>query len=262
MIGRMVLCLALLSGAGAASAQEPACKLYKVNTSLLSISKDAGSDIPIGSLEEGDIACVTRQQKVKDDVWGYIPHRLEKPPNVRAPVNGWATLRNMKALSPAEAAAFGIAEAPSPPAHVTDAKGCKEESGDIAINGCTELIRHNPRDRNAYFYRGIAYGRKGEFDRAIADFTKAIEIDPELATAFSNRGLAYGKKGEYDRAIADLTKAIAIDPKLARAYSDRGIAYYKKGDRKRAIADYRKALQIEPGHQMARENLERLGAKP
>ena len=77
MIGRLLVCLALACGVAAASAQEPACKLFKVNASLISISKDAGSDIPIGSLEEGDVACVTRQQKVGRYNWGYISHRLE-----------------------------------------------------------------------------------------------------------------------------------------------------------------------------------------
>jgi hypothetical protein len=71
MIGRMVLCLALLSGAAAASAQEPACSLYKVNTSLLPISKHAGGASNIAALGDGEIACVTRQQTV----------------------NGWVTLR-------------------------------------------------------------------------------------------------------------------------------------------------------------------------
>ena len=106
MIGRIALCLALVAGAAtAASAQESACRLYRVHTTLLSISKDAGSDVPIGSLEDGDIACVIRRQNVRGDEWGYVSLRLEKP-NVRAPVDGWARLREMQELPPAEAAGF------------------------------------------------------------------------------------------------------------------------------------------------------------
>ena len=54
MIGRMVFCLALVCGAGAASAQEPACTLYKVNTSMLNVSKDAGGQIYNDALFDGD----------------------------------------------------------------------------------------------------------------------------------------------------------------------------------------------------------------
>lgn len=117
MIVRTLFCLMLACAAATASAQEPACKLYKVSTGLLSISKDAGRDIPIGSLENGDVACVTRQQSVKGEAWGYISLRLEKP-NVRVPVNGWAMLRDMQELSPTEAADFAAAvarPAPAPP---------------------------------------------------------------------------------------------------------------------------------------------------
>ena len=54
MIGRVVLFSALMSFAGATSAQE-ACTFYKVNTSLLNISKEAGGDIDNDPLFDGDI---------------------------------------------------------------------------------------------------------------------------------------------------------------------------------------------------------------
>jgi tetratricopeptide (TPR) repeat protein len=46
---------------------------------------------------------------------------------------------------------------------------------DLAIRGCTEVIRDNPRASWAYYGRGNAYDAKGEIDRAIADYNKAIE---------------------------------------------------------------------------------------
>jgi len=97
-----------------------------------------------------------------------------------------------------------------------------------------------------YYNRGIAYGKKGQYDRAISDFTKAIEIDPRYAEAYNNRGIAYGKKDQYDQVISDFTKAIEIDPRYAEAYNNRGIAYGKKGQYDRAISDYTKALKINP----------------
>jgi tetratricopeptide (TPR) repeat protein len=72
--------------------------------------------------------------------------------------------------------------------------------------------------------------RKGDYDRAIADFNKAIELDPKDAIAYGGRGFAYSSKADYDRAIADLTKAIELDPKNARIYYyNRGKAYERKG---------------------------------
>jgi len=110
---------------------------------------------------------------------------------------------------------------------------CTHADPDRQIRGCTQVIE-----------RGKKESRK---NRAIAYF---------------NRGVAYRKKGEVDRAIADYTEAIALDPNDAIAYSNRGVAYKKKGDKEQAIADFRTALEINPSDQDAKEGLKRLGVTP
>jgi lipoprotein NlpI len=126
---------------------------------------------------------------------------------------------------------------------------------DVQIAGCTEAIqsgKYSGKDLNwAYDNRGVAYGKKGDFDHAIADYTQAIALDPKIAKAYNNRGVAYATKGDHDRAIADFTQAIALDPKFAIGYNDRGSAYRDKGDTDRAIADYTEAITIDPKYVLA-----------
>ena len=110
MIGRIVLSLALVCAAGAASAQD-ACTLYKVNTSLLNISKDAGGAIYTDALFDGDTACVTRRANVAGAEWAFIAHKVEGAN--RTPVEGWAALQY---LQPAAGAAAAAPAAPPPPA--------------------------------------------------------------------------------------------------------------------------------------------------
>jgi tetratricopeptide (TPR) repeat protein len=54
-------------------------------------------------------------------------------------------------------------------------------------------------------------------DKAIAACTRAIDSGRskghELAVLYNYRAVEYGKKHEYDRAIADLTEAVRLDPK-------------------------------------------------
>ena len=88
--------------------------------------------------------------------------------------------------------------------------------------------------------------RKGEFDKAIADFTEAIRLDPRRAEAYWGRAHAYAKKGEFDKAIADFTEAIRLDPRHAEAYCGRAYAYAKKGEFDKAIADYTEAIRLNP----------------
>jgi Tfp pilus assembly protein PilF len=104
-------------------------------------------------------------------------------------------------------------------------------------------------------------------DRRIRGCTQVIERGEQesrknRATANYNRGLAYRRKGEVDRAIADYDEAIKLNPNYAIAYNNRGVAYEKKGDKEKAISDYREALKIDPSHGGARNNLKALGVTP
>jgi tetratricopeptide (TPR) repeat protein len=69
--------------------------------------------------------------------------------------------------------------------------------------------------------------------------------------AYYDRGIAYGNKKDYDRAITDFNKAIELDPKYAAAYVGRAAGYANKSDRDRAIADYRKSLELDPNNTFA-----------
>src|SRR6187455_3304441 len=120
---------------------------------------------------------------------------------------------------------------------------------DRAITTLSEAMRLNPNDQGlASFKRGIAYGSKGEYERAIADFSETVRLDPKSVLAFRNRGLAYDKKGDYDRAVADFSEAIRLDPKYALAFYSRGLTYGTKGDNERAINDFNEAIRLNPNY--------------
>ena len=49
--------------------------------------------------------------------------------------------------------------------------------------------------------------------------TKTYSLDSNSAKAYNNRGVAWDKKGDYDRAISDYSKAIELKPRYAIARS-------------------------------------------
>ena len=55
--------------------------------------------------------------------------------------------------------------------------------------------------------------------------TKAIELKLDYTEAYYNRGNAYHRKGNFDRAIDEYTKAIELKLDYANAYNNRGVAY-------------------------------------
>ena len=103
---------------------------------------------------------------------------------------------------------------------------------------------HGPELATVYGIRGIAWHRKGEYDKALADYNQALAINQNNAVTYNNRGNCWETKGEYDKAITDYSKALAINPKFVLAYNNRANAYQKKGDHYKAAADSIRAENI------------------
>ena len=74
--------------------------------------------------------------------------------------------------------------------------------------------------------------------------TAPSQIDGKDPFRWNNRGLIWRRKGDFDRAIADFDQAIRVDPGYTAAYTNRGQAYEGKGDKERAKADYEAALAL------------------
>jgi tetratricopeptide (TPR) repeat protein len=64
-----------------------------------------------------------------------------------------------------------------------------------------------------HFTEGYKYLEiERDYDKAIAEFTEGFRFVPENAQAYIGRGLAFLKKGDIDRAIADYEKSVGIEP--------------------------------------------------
>jgi tetratricopeptide (TPR) repeat protein len=123
----------------------------------------------------------------------------------------------------------------------------KKNETDKALADYNASLKINPDYQNAYISRGNALKLKGRADDAIADYDKAISLDPAKAgLAFYNRGNSWRDKNENDKAIADYNQAISLMPQYVNAYIARGNIYKTKTDYDRAMADYDKAISIDP----------------
>ncbi len=94
--------------------------------------------------------------------------------------------------------------------------------------------------------RGATYARKGDLDRAIADYDAALGLYPDFLAALLDRGMAYGMKGDYEGSVADFSAVILRNPKLAQAYNGRCYTLALMGEAARAIDDCNRALALEP----------------
>ena len=110
--------------------------------------------------------------------------------------------------------------------------------------GCFQFGPIVPEE-GSYVLRGIAYARRGQYDRAISYFTRSLEINPAFAAGYYYRGLAYMSKGQYEQALSDFNRALDINPSLTLAYEHRGQARKMMGDKEGARADLEKSIEYE-----------------
>jgi tetratricopeptide (TPR) repeat protein len=119
-----------------------------------------------------------------------------------------------------------------------------------AIEDYGRVLECDPTYVLAYYYRGIINQRQKNLDAAIEDYTQIIEknLGPEIirANAYNNRGIAYDKKGEYQKAIEDYNDAMGLAPDLVHVYYNRGRTYANMGAYPLAVSDFNKELHLHP----------------
>jgi tetratricopeptide (TPR) repeat protein len=104
----------------------------------------------------------------------------------------------------------------------------------------------DPRDADAYTDRGIAWHRKGEFDKAIADYSAAIRIGAQPSVAIPVKTLPVPPSSDFLQAIPELIQGIKSARQFARAYVERGDCWRSKGEFAKALSDFNEAIRLEP----------------
>ena len=117
-----------------------------------------------------------------------------------------------------------------------------------AIKLLTRCIEADPGYVKAYYHRGIAFFKDGDYDKALEDFNKAQELAPELGILWMYKGFSYRNMGDLDKALASFSNYISKNPTDTTAYSYilRGKMKYELGDFQGAVKDYEMAIQLKP----------------
>ena len=78
----------------------------------------------------------------------------------------------------------------------------------------------------------------------MANYNSAIRINPTSADAYYFRGAAHMKMGNYQQALVDYNQVINLDSNRAIAYLDRGLIYDELDKRENALADFDQAAKL------------------
>jgi tetratricopeptide (TPR) repeat protein len=112
-----------------------------------------------------------------------------------------------------------------------------------ALADLDEAVRLAPTDAYALHVRGNLHDDLGYYDEAISDYTAALNLLVDPSTC-KDRGLAYFRRAELDRSLADMNRAILYDSSNTTAFYYRGIIRALKGDKVGAGADLKSALAL------------------
>ena len=131
------------------------------------------------------------------------------------------------------------------------------ETSNQVITRASQVITLVPEEGSAYLWRGIAYFRRGDYEKAIDDCTQAINFGFEDAVVYTIRGTARFLKSAYvknlsslnlDSVMADFDKAICLMPNHAVIYLTIGGIYQDIKDYDKAIENYDNAVRLCPNY--------------
>ncbi len=117
----------------------------------------------------------------------------------------------------------------------------------------SDALKNYPYNIVAHNNRGLAYLKKGEYEKAALDFDKTASNDinyygrdKKTAGVFYNMNLSnsYNSSGRYEETIALLEKAIKDDPKYGfNYYNNLAVAYASLGKTEQAVALLKRAIE-------------------
>ncbi|WP_027137135.1 tetratricopeptide repeat protein [Gaetbulibacter saemankumensis] len=121
----------------------------------------------------------------------------------------------------------------------------KTENLQEKIDLYTQIITLEPKNLDAYFYRGLAKNNSGDYLGAIVDYSKIILIDPDADTYYNRANSRYSIK-DFEGALEDYKKAYETDPNFVAALYSLGCVKYDLGQYEEAIKDFTKVIKATP----------------
>jgi tetratricopeptide (TPR) repeat protein len=124
-----------------------------------------------------------------------------------------------------------------------------------AIPYFDRAVAADPQRKEAWLYRGRAYGETKNDGEAFRSFERALRLDPCYAEAFFQRGRTYLWEGNPEQAIREYSSAIRCDSKVSKYYLHRASVHHQsftpdmltdQVHYKAALSDYAEAIRLDP----------------
>jgi len=121
---------------------------------------------------------------------------------------------------------------------------------EIAIEYFSKSLEKDPEFSLAYYYRGLANYKNGNYQLSIFDFDKALTLDANMVKCYMYKGFAYQHMNEANNALESFESYVA-SKSIASSSDHLVLAKAKKatGDLKGALKHYEFALSEKPSEE-------------
>ena len=126
-----------------------------------------------------------------------------------------------------------------------------------AYNAAISLIATPQRDNwTVYYYRGIAFERTKQWDKAEADFRKALQLEPDQPMVLNYLGYSMvDKKINLPEAIGMVRKAVELKPNDGYIVDSLGWAHFRLGEYEEAVKQLERAVELKPADPIIADHL-------
>ncbi|MBW2064688.1 MAG: tetratricopeptide repeat protein [Deltaproteobacteria bacterium] len=107
-----------------------------------------------------------------------------------------------------------------------------------------KAVKLDPKNHEAYFFRGLTLIKLREYEKATQDFKTVIQLRSDFAEAYDNLAWLHVRRGDWDTGILYLTKSLELKPRNGWAYYNRGRCYLEKEEIGKALEDLRRSCDL------------------
>lgn len=108
------------------------------------------------------------------------------------------------------------------------------------------VLKAEPGNAVAHFNLGYTLDKRGQHERAVAEFTEATRLHPNLDRAWYGLGLAQAALGRHQEAATALEQAATLQPMNPHAWYAFGMALHATGNRDRFDQTVMHLLRFDP----------------